>query len=95
MQLSSEQITEKLVELVRPHVFTDDVKSDKHRDAQRLQNVWESICMEMGVDDMDGKQGLREGGSGGTSYPGPGLGGPGLKGPGSVQVSALSFGITP
>ena len=41
------------------------------------------------------KQGLQEGGSGGTSYPGPGLGGPELKGPGTVQVSALSFGITP
>ena len=34
------------------------------------------------------KQGLREGGSGGTSY--PGLGGPGLRGPGRVQVPALS-----
>ena len=33
-------------------------------------------------------QGLREGGSGGTPYPGPGLGGAGLKGPGRVQVSA-------
>ena len=32
------------------------------------------------------KQGLREGVSGGTSYPG-------LGGPGRVQVSALSFGI--
>ena len=40
-------------------------------------------------------QGLREGGSGGTSFPGPGLGGPGLKGPRRVQVSALSFGIAP
>ena len=40
-------------------------------------------------------QGLREGGSGGTSYPGPGLGGPGLKGPVRVQVSALSFVIAP
>ena len=57
MQLSSEQITEKLVELVRPHVFIDDVKSDKHRDAQRLQNVWESICMEMGVVGMGSKCG--------------------------------------
>ena len=38
-------------------------------------------------------QGLREGGSGGTSYPGPGLGG--LKGPGRVQVNALSFGMAP
>ena len=35
MQLSREQITEKLVELVHPHVFIYDVKSDKHRDAQR------------------------------------------------------------
>ena len=40
-------------------------------------------------------QGLREGGSGGTSYLGPGLGGPRLKGPGRGQVSALSFGIAP
>ena len=40
-------------------------------------------------------QGLREGGSGGTSYPGPSLGGPGLKGPVRVRVSVLSFGITP
>ena len=40
-------------------------------------------------------QGLRERGSGGTSYLGPGLGGPGLKGPGRVQVTALSFGIAP
>ena len=41
-------------------------------------------------------QGLREGGSGGASY--PGLGGPGLKGPGKVvegSVSVLSFGIAP
>ena len=53
MQLSSEQITENLVKLVRPHVFIYDVKSDKHRDGQRLQNVWESIKMEMGVDGMD------------------------------------------
>ena len=36
MLLSSEQITEKLVELVRPHVFIYDVKSDKHRDGQRV-----------------------------------------------------------
>ena len=57
MQLSSEQITEKLVDLVRLHVYIDDVKSDKHRDAQRLQNVWESICLEMGVDGMGGKCG--------------------------------------
>ena len=57
MQLSSEQITEKLVELVRPHVFICDVKNDKHRDGQRLQNVWESISMEMGVDGMDDKCG--------------------------------------
>ena len=55
MQLSSEQTTEKLVDLVRPHVFIYDVKSDKQRDAQRLQNVWESISMEMEVDGMDGK----------------------------------------
>ena len=40
-------------------------------------------------------QGLREGVSKGTSYPGPSLWGPGLKGPGRVQVSALSFGIAP
>ena len=39
MQLSSEQITEKLVELVRRHVFIYDVKSDKHRDGQRLQTL--------------------------------------------------------
>ena len=39
--------------------------------------------------------GLRLGGSGGTWYPGPGLGVPVLKGPGRVQVSALSFGIAP
>ena len=38
-------------------------------------------------------QGLREEGSGGTSYSGPGLGGTELKGPGRGQVSALSFGI--
>ena len=57
MQLSSEQITEKLVELVRPHLFIYDVKSDKHRDGQRLQNVRESIGMETGVDGMDGKCG--------------------------------------
>ena len=57
MELLSEQTTEKLVELVRPHVFIYDVKSDKHRDAQRLQNVWESICMAMGVDGIDGKCG--------------------------------------
>ena len=35
-------------------------------------------------------QGLREEGSGGTSYPGPGLGGLGR-----VRVSALSFGFVP
>ena len=35
------------------------------------------------------RQGLREGSSGGTSY--PGLGGPGRRGPGRVQVPALSF----
>ena len=40
-------------------------------------------------------QGLRDGGSGGTSYPGPGLGGPGLRGPGRVQVSALTCGVAP
>ena len=57
MQRSSEQITEKLIELVRPHLFIYDVKTDKHRDGQRLQNVRESICMEMGVDGMDGKCG--------------------------------------
>ena len=57
MQLSSEQIAKKFVELVRPHVFIDDVKSDKHSDAQRLQNVWESVCMEMGVVGMGGKGG--------------------------------------
>ena len=39
------------------HVFIYDVKSDKHRDGPRLQNVWESISMEMGVDGMDGKCG--------------------------------------
>ena len=39
--------------------------------------------------------GLREGGSGGTLYPAPGLGRPGLKGPGRDQVSALSCGIAP
>ena len=49
-----EQTTEKLVELVRRHVFIYDVKSDKHRDGIRLQNVRESICMEMGVNGMDG-----------------------------------------
>ena len=57
MQLSSEQTTEKSVELVRPHVFIYDVKSGKHRDAQRLQDVWESISREIGVDGMDGKCG--------------------------------------
>ena len=57
MQLSSEQITEKLVELVRPHFFIYDIKSNKHRNAQRLQNVWESVSIEMGVDGMDGKCG--------------------------------------
>ena len=57
MRISSEQITEKLVDLVRPHVFIYDVKSDKHRDGERLHNVWESISMEMGVDGMDGKCG--------------------------------------
>ena len=39
------------------------------------------------------KQGLQEGGSVGTSY--PGLGGLGLRGPRKVQVSAVSFGATP
>ena len=53
MQLSSEQITEKLVELVRPHVFIYDVKSDKHSKGQRLQNVCERISVEMGVDGMN------------------------------------------
>ena len=57
MQLLSEQITEKLVKLVQRHVFIYDVKSDKHKDGQRLQNVRESISMEMGVDGMDGKCG--------------------------------------
>ena len=57
MQLSSEQITKKLVELVRLHIFIYNVKSDKHKDKQRLQNVRESICMEMGVDGMDVKCG--------------------------------------
>ena len=37
--------------------------------------------------------GLREGGLGGTSY--PGLRGSGLKELGRVQVSALSFGMAP
>ena len=55
--IKMQQITEKLVELVRTHVFIYDVKSDKHRDGQRLQNVWESISMEMGVDGMNGKCG--------------------------------------
>ena len=36
--------------------------------------------------------GPARGGSGGTSYPGPGLGGPGLRGPGRVEVVASSFG---
>ena len=40
-------------------------------------------------------QGLREGSSGGTLYPGPVLGGHGFKRLGRVQVSALNFGITP
>ena len=53
MQLSSELTTEKLVQLVRSHIFIYDVKSDKHRDAQRLQKVWESISMKMVVDGMD------------------------------------------
>ena len=57
MRISSEQITDKLVDLVRSHVFIYDVKSDKHRDRERLHNVWESISMEMGVDGMDGKCG--------------------------------------
>ena len=57
MRISSEQITEKLVDLVRPHVFIYDVKSDKHRDGECLHNIWESISMEMGVDGMDGKCG--------------------------------------
>ena len=57
MQVASEQITEKLVDLVRPHVFIYDIKSDKRRDRQRLQKVRESICMEMGVVGMDGKCG--------------------------------------
>ena len=57
MRISSEQITEKLVDLVRPHVFINDVKSDKHRDGERLLNVCESISMEMRVDGMDGKCG--------------------------------------
>ena len=39
---------------------------------------------------VSSEQGLREGGSGGTLYPGPGLGGPAR-----VQVSVLSFGIAP
>ena len=34
MQLLSEQITGKLVELFRRHVFIYDVKSDKHRQAR-------------------------------------------------------------
>ena len=34
-------------------------------------------------------QGLREGGLGGTSY--PGLGGPGLRGSGRVEIVATSF----
>ena len=59
MRISSEQITEKLVDLVRPHVFIYDVKSDKHKDGQRSQNVRESICIEMGVDGMDGKCGYK------------------------------------
>ena len=57
MQLSSEQTTENLVELVRPHVFIYDVKSDKHRDGQRLQNVRESISIETGVNGMYDKCG--------------------------------------
>ena len=57
MQLSSEQTTKKLVELVRSHVFIYDVKSDKHMDAQWLQDVWESISVETEVDGMDGKCG--------------------------------------
>ena len=39
-------------------------------------------------------RGLQEGGSGGTSYPGPDLGGPGLRGHGRVKVVASSFGPT-
>ena len=38
------------------------------------------------------QQGLREGGSGGTSYPGLGLGGPGIRGPRRIKVVASSFG---
>ena len=57
MQLSSEQTTEKLLELALPHVFIYNVKSDKHREGQLLQNVWESISREMGVDGMHGKCG--------------------------------------
>ena len=41
MQLSSEQITEKLVELVQPRVFNYDVKNDKHRDGTfRKASAW-------------------------------------------------------
>ena len=40
--------------------------------------------------ETEARPGPAIGGSGGTSYPGPGLGGPR-----KVQVSALSFGIAP
>ena len=39
--------------------------------------------------------GPARGGFRGYIVPGPGPSGPRLKGPGRVQVSALSFGITP
>ena len=44
MQLSSEQITEKLVELVRPHVFIYDVKSDKHRDGNANRTFGKALA---------------------------------------------------
>ena len=61
----------------------------KKRSSPELEHVFPRIKAETCT------QGLQEEGSGGTSYPGLGLGEPGLKGPRRAQVSALSFGIAP
>ena len=73
------------------------IKGNMKKSFLQTGNIFESNCMNYRdcKQCMNYRQGVREGGSGGTSFPGPGLGGPEFKGPGGVQVSALSFSIAP
>ena len=65
-----------------------------YKSCQFIREGIDSQFIREGIDSqVKYTQGLLEGGSEGTSY--PGLGGPVLKGPRRVQVSALSLGIAP